>query len=117
MTIKQSELLSVEDPQGLEAALVRVFPSLNADERQISLSLYRLLTGGGPVSLEGLAESVNLSSDAVSSVLDRWPAMAASRKSRQSHRSRVSIRSMGGRMVAARCRWFHDLRRVPMAIG
>ena len=53
--------------------IVRAFPSLDRFEQRLSLELYRLLSGGKPVSRGVLADRLEISVEIVDRILDGWP--------------------------------------------
>ena len=57
----------------LSAAVAGRMPNLSHEEAAVALSLYRLLSEGGPVSLARLAEAAGRSQAEVRAVLQGWP--------------------------------------------
>ncbi len=61
------------DMQELINSLPDEFLNLSLKEQKLSVHLYRLLAEGQPVSTERLANDLNLPSDDVTNILNKWP--------------------------------------------
>ena len=61
------------DVDAVALGIVKVFPTLNLFEQRLSLELYRLLSGGQPVTRAALAERLQVSIETIDRILDRWP--------------------------------------------
>ncbi|MFQ5787966.1 MAG: alkylmercury lyase MerB [Thermodesulfobacteriota bacterium] len=61
------------DMQELISSFPDEFLKLNLKEQRLSTQLYRFLAEGQPVSTERLANDLNLSSNDVTNILNKWP--------------------------------------------
>ena len=61
------------DIDSVAAIFIDAFPRLNADQRRLALTLYRLLARGAPVSAEKLAKESRLPVELALDSLARWP--------------------------------------------
>src|SRR5256885_1270529 len=99
------------DIEALSEHLLRVFPVLDPTGRRLSLSLYRELARGGPVSPSSLADRVEMPAEAAVRQLRSWPGVYYDGEQRvigfwgltiapMPHRLRVS-----GRELYTWCAW------------
>ena len=109
---------TVED---ISRAIIDAFPTLSPEGQRISLSLYRLLAEGHPVSLHQLSGSTNFSVDFVRDLIGPWSGIAWDREDRitgfwgltlspTKHRFRV-----GGHDLFTWCAW--DTLFIPQLLG
>jgi alkylmercury lyase len=57
----------------LAATIVGLFPTLSTEEQHVSVQIYRLLAEGQPVPHKKIANTVDISMDAVEKILGEWP--------------------------------------------
>lgn len=101
--------------------LIEVFPKLDADERRLSISLYRALARGEPVAPPALAEAVEMAPEAVAQRLKAWPGVYYDDAGRVIGYWGLSLRPMRHRLrVADRtlfawCAW--DTLFLPALLG
>ena len=97
------------------------FPDLSATEQRIAVGLYRLLAEGEPVSIDRVAQHLNVSTDLVREVLHSWPAVYFDEENKvvgfwglalqeMTHRFRVN-----GRQLYTWCAW--DSLFIPELLG
>ncbi|MGH8248439.1 MAG: organomercurial lyase [Gammaproteobacteria bacterium] len=102
-------------------SLLRLFPPLDRKAQQISLSLYRLLAGGAPVSRKQLAEAAGMPETEVTQVLAQWPGLYYDQRGSVIAYWGLTIRPMthrlrfNGRTVYAWCAW--DTLFLPELLG
>lgn len=105
----------------LAEGLLRVLPVRDADDRRLSLGLYRQLAEGSPVALPRLAGAVGMPLDDVARRLEDWPGVYYDPERRvigylgltiqpMTHRLRVD-----GRELYAWCAW--DTLFLPALLG
>ncbi len=61
------------DVDAIALGIVETFPSLDRFEKRLSLELYRLLSGGQPVTRAAVADRLESSVEKVDRILDGWP--------------------------------------------
>ncbi|MGH8454605.1 MAG: organomercurial lyase [Nevskiales bacterium] len=101
--------------------LLPLFPALDREAQRISLALYRLLSGGQPVSAAQLAAAVDLDEPGVTRALEQWPGVFLDNQkrvvgywglalSKMAHQFRLN-----GRLLYTWCAW--DSLFIPQLLG
>ena len=97
------------------------FPDLNGTEQRIAVGLYRLLAEGEPVSLDRVAQHLNVSRDPVREVLNSWPAVYFDEENNVIGFWGLALREMphhfkvNGRQLYTWCAW--DSLFIPELLG
>lgn len=95
----------------ISAAILAILPALDEAERRISLSLYRLLAAGEPVSTESLARAAGADRARVERMLAAWPGVYRDAEGRVIGYWGLTIAKTRHRMIAgsrqlyAWCAW------------
>ncbi len=59
--------------QQLSDYFIRAFPAVSKDEQSLSLTLYRLLSLGEPISISQLSKETGLTTNNIEQILQDWP--------------------------------------------
>jgi alkylmercury lyase len=112
------------DVAAVALGIVKVFPVLDRFEQHLSLELYRLLSGGQPVSRAVLAERLQSSVEMVDRILDGWPGVFSDSERRiigywglsiaAAYRSSHQL-TIDGQRLLAWCAW--DTLFLPELLG
>jgi alkylmercury lyase len=106
------------------ARTVEAFPVLNSVEQRVSLQLYRLLAEGQAVPRGALAQSLGISLEAVSGILDCWPGIFTDSRQRIVGYWGLALRTayasshqltIRGQKLSAWCAW--DTLFLPQLLG
>ena len=108
----------------LASSIVGCFPALDLFEQRLSLTLYRLLSEGQPVSRTTLTDRLGASVETVNRVVDGWPGVFSDAQRRIVGYWGLSIPSvysgphtltLNGRKLSAWCAW--DTLFLPQLLG
>ena len=112
------------DADAVALGIVKAFPSLDRFEQRLSLELYRLLSGGQPVSRGVLADRLEASVEVIDRILDGWPGVFSDSKRRivgywglalaAAYRSPHQL-TVDGQRLSAWCAW--DTLFLPELLG
>lgn len=113
--------MTTTTPASLAAELAAATPTLNDEEQQLVLDLYRLLADGQSVDRATLASRSNLKREHVDEALERWPGVYADGDDRIVGFWGLSLRPtahrlhVGGHVLYAWCAW--DALFLPELLG
>ena len=85
----------------LASTIVRAMPELDATGRRVTLTLYRELAKGAPVSLKHLAARLALPPERVSTMLEQWPGIHYDKQQRVMGFWGLALRDMPHRVRVA----------------